>query len=271
VASSRRSSKRTGRSSGGIGSVKKAEEQQKRRAAARDRKWLKLEDGDEVVARLFPLEEFWKDGFVHRVKMDMKNGKSFFVDVMCLDQDGKGIPCPGCKDEIQRRFKFWVPVIVRDYEDDSGKVADTVMIWASGITIAKRLNKMEERHSLAKRDIVIARSGSTKDDTEYDIDWEDEEDIPYSAKDKKLMEAAPDLKRYTQIRDYDDFYKSLDDDSDGDGNTEASSRRQGNPFSKKKQRKEESDNGDAPTMRRRRSSSRSSSSDSKPTVRRRSR
>ncbi len=263
MASTRRSSRRTGRSGGGIGSVNKAEEQQKKRAASRDRKWMKLEDGDEVIARLFPPEEFWKDGWVHRVKMDSKTGWSGYVDIMCLDQDDKGVPCPGCKDELQRRFKFWTPVIVRDYEGEDGKVADTVMIWSGGITVAKRLNKMAERHDLAKRDIVVARSGSTKDDTEYDIDWEDEEDIPYSAKDKKLLEQAPDLKRYTQQREYDDFYKPLGDDSDGD--TEANSRRQGNPFSRKKQSEES--NGDKPTTRRRKGSS----SASKPTVRRRQR
>src|SRR3954469_9591821 len=54
----RRSAKRSGRSSSGnLGRVKKAEEQQKKRAASRDRKWLKLDDGDEAIVRLFPSEE----------------------------------------------------------------------------------------------------------------------------------------------------------------------------------------------------------------------
>jgi hypothetical protein len=266
----RRSSKRSGRSSSGnLGHVKKAEEQAKKRAAARDRKWLKMEDGDEVIVRLFPSEEFWKDGYVHRVPMELKGGKKIYADIMCLDQDEEGVPCPGCKDEIQRRFKFWTPVIVRDWEGDDGKVADVVMIWSSGITIAKRLDKMLGKHDLAKRDIVVARSGSTKDDTEYDIDWEDEEDIPYSASDKKLLEQAPDLTRYTRIPEYDDFYTPLDErDSDGKSDGEQSLKR--NPFSKKKSSSND-DDGEDPKKRRRsvRSSSSSKSSSKKPTIRRR--
>lgn len=237
--------------------MSKAEQQQKKRAAARDRKWLKLEDGDEAIVRLFPTEEFFKDGFVHRVPMELKGGKKIYPDIMCLDQDDDGTPCPGCKDELQRRYKFWAPVIARDWEDD-GKTADTVMIWSGGITIGKRLNKMAERHDLSKRDIVVARSGSTKDDTEYDVDWEDEEDVPYSSKDKKLLENAPDLTRYTTIPEYDDFYKPLDDkDNDDDGG--ASSRKKGNPFNKKK-KSDDDDDDDKPKAGRRRSSSRSSSS-----------
>jgi hypothetical protein len=251
----RRSSRRSGRSSGSLGHVAKAEKQQKARAAARERKWLKLEDGDEVVVRLFPSEEFFKDGFVHRVTMEVKGGRTIYPDIMCLDQDDDGEPCPGCKDELQRRYKFWVPVIVRDGEDEN---KDAVMVWSGGITIAKRLNKMASRHDLSKRDIVVARSGSTKDDTEYDIDWEDDEDNPYSSDDKKLMEQAPDLTRYTKIPEYDDFYKPLGDGDGDGGDVGEQSRQRGNPFLKRKKTDTDDDNGDRPKSRRRSSASKTS-------------
>ncbi len=262
----RRSSRRSARSSagGGLGHVKKAEQQQKKRAAARDRKWLKLDDGDVVIVRLFPTEEFFKDGFVHRTPMEHpKTGKKMYPDIMCLDQDEDGTPCPGCKDELQRRYKFWTPVIVRDYEDENGKTADMVAVWSGGITIAKRLEKMQSKHKLDKRDIEVERSGSTKDDTEYSIEWSDEEDVPYSSKDKKLMENAPDLTRYTRIPEFDDFYKPLGDQGEDESDIGEKAVKR-NPFSKKKGNKaSEDDEDDKP----RRSSARSGSS--RPTVRRR--
>lgn len=274
MAISRRSSKRSAQSNGGgIGRVDKAEKQAKARAASRDKKWLHLGDGDEVVLRMFPPDEFFKDGHVHRVPMEGKGGKKFYPDIMCLDQDETGEPCPGCKDDLQRRYKFWVPVIVRDYQEDTdSKAADTVVIWSGGITIAKQLNKLAKKRDLTKRDLVVSRSGSGKDDTEYDIDWEDEEDIPYSAKDKKLMEGAPDLKRYTEIREFDDFYKSFsdsDDDSDEDVATKA---RKQNPFGKKKKSSVSDDDEDDKPVKRRsasRSSARSASVKKKPIVRKR--
>lgn len=277
MAISRRSSKRSARSGGGgIGKVAKAEEQQKRRRSAGDTKWLKLEDGDEVILRGFPPNEFFKDGFTHRTPIEVK-GKTYHVDKMCLDQDDDGTPCPGCKDELQRRYKFWWPVIVRDYveNEDSDKAADTVVVWSGGITVAKLLNKLAKKRDLSKRDLVVSRSGSTKDDTEYDVDWEDEEDIPYSSKDKKLLEKVPDLKRYTQIPEFDDFYKGFGDDDD-DSNEEVGKRaRKQNPFGSKKKKSSDDDDDDKPVTRRRsasRSSSRSASSKKKtssPTVRKR--
>lgn len=278
MAISRRSSKRSARSGGGgIGRVAKAEEQSKRRRAAGDIKWLKLDDGDEVIVRGFPPDEFFKDGFTHRTPIEVK-GKTYYVDKMCLDQDDDGTPCPGCKDELQRRYKFWWPVIARDYaENDDDKAADTVVVWSGGITVAKMLNKLARKRDLSKRDLVVSRSGSTKDDTEYDIDWEDDEDVPYSTKDKKLLEKAPDLKRYTQIPEFDDFYKGFGDDDDEDSNEEVGKRaRNQNPFGKKKKSSDDDDGEEQKTTRRRSASRRSSrnasskkSVSSRPAVRKR--
>lgn len=258
MATGRRSSKRRASASGGgLGNVRKAEEQNKRRAEARNKRWLKLDDGDVAVIRGFPAEYF-KDGYVHRVVMDhpSEKGKKIYPDVMCLDQDEKGTPCPGCKDELQRRYKFWYPVIVRDMEGDDGKEKDAVAIWSGGITIAKLLNKKADKHKLHLRDLEVERSGSTKDNTEYSVEWDDEEDVPLTSAEKKLMEAVPDLSRYTKIKEYNDFYK-LDRDNDDDDDSGAASVKRGNPFSKKK-KADDAEDDDAPKARRRSSTRRGS-------------
>lgn len=260
--SSRRSSKST---SGGLGRIDKAIESQKKRAAQRDKKWIKWEDGDTYVIRVLDVDDDFKDGFVHRVPME-NDGKKYYLDVMCLDQDEKGVPCPGCKDDLQRRYKFWTNVIVRDYEDEKGNEADTVCIWSSGITVAKLLLKKHARYGLQNRDIEVERTGSTKDDTEYSIEWADDEDTPLTKEDKKLAEKRFDLARYVRAPDYDDFYKHPKDRGDSDDGEIGEQATKRNPFSKKKT---DDDEGDKPktTTRRRRSSS----STSKPNVRRRSR
>lgn len=203
------------RRSGGLGRVSEAASRQKGK-----RKWLKLDDGDVVVVRVLDTGEDFKDAYVHRVQMERDDGSTYYADVPCLDQDEKGKPCPGCKDDIDRRYKFWCNVIVRDWEDeDTGKVSDALMIWGSGITIAKRLDKLEARHGLANRDIEVERQGSTMKNTKYEIEWATDENVPLSDEDKKLAEDKSDLTRYVKPPEFDDFYtppgeRNKDDEDD---------------------------------------------------------
>lgn len=173
----------------------------------KDREWLKIQDGETVVLRVLDTGEDFLDAYVHRVPVQGEKG-TYYLDVPCLDQDDKGIPCPGCKDDLPKRYKFWVNVIVRDVEDDKGKAKDKLMIWGQGITIAKRLNKMHQKHGLDNRDIEVEREGSTKDDTSYNIDWADEEDTELTADDEKIAKQRFNLTRYATPPEFDDFYKN---------------------------------------------------------------
>jgi hypothetical protein len=195
------------KTSGGLGRVKQAVKRAAEKKEAMSHRWLRLEDGDSVVARVLDVGENFRDAYTHRTPMQGKNG-TYHADVPCLDQDEDGTPCPGCKKELRRSYKFWTNVLVRDWEDDEGKTADRIMIWSGGITIARRLNKMHERHGLHNRDIVIEREGSTKDDTKYDIDWADDSNTPLSEEDEVLAKNRHDIERYVKIPDYDDFFKS---------------------------------------------------------------
>jgi hypothetical protein len=191
-------SQRRERRSGGLGRVAEAAGKQKGIL------WLKLDDGDEVQLRVIASQ--FKDAYTHRVPITVEDDKGrsreYMSDVACLDQDDEGIPCPGCKDGIDKRYKFWVPVIVREWEaEDTGKVADTLMVWSQGVTVGKKLDKLNAKRGLELRDVVLEREGSKMNDTRYDLSW--------TENDKRLLEKVPDLKRYYEPPEYDDFYKSM--------------------------------------------------------------
>lgn len=195
-----------------LGNVSAASKRADEKRAASRTRWLSLSDGDQIVVRVLDVGTDFKDGYVHRTPVvftdDSGKSRKIDVDVMCLDQDEEGIPCPGCKDNLDRRYKFWTNVIVRDWEDpETGETKDTLMIWSGGITIARKLGKMDAKHGLRNRDIEIEREGSTFNNTKYDVDWADDENTPLSANDKKLEKGKYDLTRYVTIPDFDDFYK----------------------------------------------------------------
>jgi hypothetical protein len=217
-------------SSGGLGRVAQAAAKQKG-----DKLWVSIDDGDRAVLRVVDVDSDFKDVFVHRVPFERENGSVYHIDVPCLDQDEEGVPCPGCKDGIERRYKFYTNVIWRDYKDpDGGRAAkpkDVLAIYSGGITVAKALNKKHQRYGLQNRDIVVEREG-VKKNTKYDVDWADDENTPLTPADKKLIEGKFDFKRYIEPPDYDDFYTppgERDNNSDGDPDYEESTRRQ-SPF-----------------------------------------
>jgi len=238
--------------------------------------WVKVPDGESTIVRVIDVGDEFRDGFVHPVEFDRKGGKSFTRDVMCLDQNDDGTPCPGCRDDLDRRYKFWARVIEREAEktNDSGKVIgyeDQVKILSSGKRLVTALNKKHKKRDLSLRDIEIEREG-TGWDTDYTVEWVDEEDNPMSKDDLKLVEESDiDLDRYTTVPDFDDFYELPDRDNDDDDVGEKSKRR-GSPFGEKKTRSssvrsrkdkdDDNDDDEDERPRRRRTSGRKPSSGS---------
>lgn len=238
-------------------------------AAARQKgktQWLRLDDGDEFTVRVVDVGEDFKDGYVHRVPMEKEDGERYYADVPCLDQDDKGIPCPGCKDDLQRRYKFWANVIVRDWEDESGNVADTMMVWSGGITVAKRLDKLDARFGLINRDVDVEREGKKKNDTKYEVEPSTDENEPLSDEDKELIANKKfDTTRYWTPPAFDDFYvppgeRDRDDDDD-DEDVGSRSVKRGSAF---KRRSKSSDDDEKPrTASRRRKPAEKKSSGTK--------
>lgn len=279
------SKRRRKKSGGSLGRVAEAAAKQGKGKA----QFLKLDDGEVAVVRVLDTGDDFEDCYCHRVQMEREDGSSYYADVPCLDQDEKGLPCPGCKEDLRRSYKFWTNVIVRGDEDADEKEAqkDRIMIWSSGITIAKRLDKLDARHGLENRDIEVEREGSTMKNTKYEIEWATDENEPLTDEDLELAKQKYDLKRYSKIPEFDDFFvppgqrEGNDDDDPG----EASLKR-GSGFKARKRKGKSDDDDDEPkrtTTRRRKSStsskpalkgfggkeSSSKSSSTKTTVRRR--
>lgn len=202
---------------GGLGRVAEAASKQRG-----DKIWVNVDDGESQVLRVVDVDDEFKDVYVHRVPFERDNGSVYHIDVPCLDQEENGTPCPGCADDIERRYKFYANVIWRDYKDpDAGKAAkpkDVLAIWTGGITIAKKLNKLHQRRGLQNRDILVERDG-VKKNTRYDVEWNDESNTALSSDDKKLIANKYDFKRYITPPEFDDFYtppNERDKDSDED-------------------------------------------------------
>jgi hypothetical protein len=125
---------------------------------------------------------------------------------------------------------------------------------------------MDGKYGLRNRDIEVEREGSTKDDTEYHIDWADEENVPLTDEDKALAEKKNDLSRYIKAPAFDDFFKppgerNKDDESNKEIGEKAINR---NTFADRKKKKTKSDDDERPTRK-------SRSNSGGVTVRRRSR
>lgn len=230
------SSRRTGTTLGKLG-----EEAATRK---RGKEWLSIGEGETAIMRVLP--DTFEEVYVHRTPIDVEQevkvkGKTKtkvvtkHYDQACLDQDEDGTPCPGCADDVERRYKFYVWTIVRDVEPEGGgKAADKLMLWSGGVKLFKELNKKHKSRGLQNRDIEVSREG-TGFDTEYEVEWSDEENVPMSANDKKLAEKVESLDYYTTPPDFDEFYTppSERERDDDDKDVGEKSLRRGSPLAKR--------------------------------------
>lgn len=251
----------------GGGSVDKHLARPKKRRQGR---FVNVGDGNTIVVRAIDTESYFKDGWVHPVPFERKDGSTYTMDVRCLDPDDEGEPCPGCRDDLERRYKFWLLVIVRDApkENKAGKVIgeeDQVRILSGANRLVKALNQKHKRRNLDRRDVEISQQGE-QFEVQYEVEWATDEDVALTRADKKLIEEADDtieaFERYTSIPSEDDFYEppGFDNDDDEEDVGERSLRR-GGVFDREKKKgstarrrssntdEEDDDNGDRPARR----------------------
>jgi hypothetical protein len=224
----------------GGGSVDKHLARPKKRRASR---FVSIGDGNTIVVRAFNTQDYFKDGWVHPVTFERKDGSTYTMDVRCLDPDDEGEPCPGCRDDLDRRYKFWMLVIARQLpkENKSGKVIgeeDQVRILSGANRLVKALNQKHKRRDLARRDVEISQDGDGFD-VQYEVEWATDEDVPLTRADNKLIEEAEDIieafERYTSIPDEDDFYEPPSGDSDDDDEDVGErSKRRGSVFARER-------------------------------------
>lgn len=204
---------------------------------------LKLpNDGDTAVIRILEQGEevfgYWYHNFSH---IDKVNG--WRTNFPCLDQDDEGVPCPGCREGLPRKFRGLFNVIWRNgpkfKRDDDGRAVkdksgdlvvegyeDQVAVWETGPEVFKTLgNKDVKYKGLASRDLEVTREG-LKLDTKYQIEPADLDAgvTKLSAADKKLVESSRyDLEAVAQFVDADAANKIITnygtDEAEDDENT----------------------------------------------------
>jgi hypothetical protein len=231
-----------------------------------------------------PVGGMFRIGYIHQVEFEIevedrkRKGKMKTItirrDRWCLDQKEEGEPCPGCKDELDRRLKFWLPVIEREAPivTDAGKVTgykDRVALLSGGARLLAAINRVHKKKGLNNQDVELSKSGEGFN-VQYAADALARTSL--SADDKQLIkdfDAEKKLDRYTEIYDFDHFYDlpgEKDDDEDDDADPGEKSRRRGSSFgprpgkgrSSAKQDDtddDDDDDDDAPPPRRRRSGS----------------
>src|SRR3954462_10392823 len=268
--------------------------QSEKRAAGRT-SWVKVSDDEDepTIVRAYdvtpptmdkdgnPTGGMFRIGYIHQVEFDIdvedrnKRGKRKTItirrDRWCLDQNEEGNPCPGCKDELDRRLKFWLPVIERDAPivTDAGKITgykDRVALLSGGSRLLAVLNRIQKKKGLVNQDVELSKTGEN-----FNVQYAGEalKRSPLSADDKKLIkdfDAVKKLDRYTEVKDFDSFYDVPGEEHDEDDATEdpgEKSRKRGSSFgvrpSKSKGRAkprddDDEEDDDAPPPRRRRSS-----------------
>jgi len=267
--------------------------QSEKREAGRT-SWVKVSDVEDepTVIRAYdvtppekdrdgnPVGGMFRVGYIHQVEWDKevddrkRRGKRKTItirrDRWCLDQDEKGEPCPGCKDELERRMKFWIPVIEREAPiiTEAGKITgykDRIALLSGGSRLLAVLNRIQKKKGLVNQDVELTKSGEG-----YNVQYQGEalDRTPLSAADKKLIkgfDATKKLDRYTEIHDFDSFYdmpgEEHDEEEDDAADPGEKSRRRGSAFgprpgkgrSTRSKPDDDDDDDDAPPPRRRRS------------------
>jgi hypothetical protein len=170
---------------------------------------------------------------MHEVPVE---GRQWGRDVPCVDQERDGTPCPGCEQDLPRRFKGFINVIWDDApvfkRDKDGKlVKDStgdpvvlghkpqVALWSSGIRLFEELDEINANYKgLTSRRFKVKRKGSGFD-TKYVIVPEDIDSgrQEFSEEEKKLAEGKYDLTPYVKAPTYDEFEKDASGQRQGGG------------------------------------------------------
>jgi len=211
----------------GFGGVREAsaEVEARRSSGGPGALWFRLKSGDETVVRFLEQDDdiFWCH--VHEVPVpDRAWGK----EVPCLDQEKDGTPCPGCEQDLPRKFKGYINVIWEDapifkrnnegrvVKDSTGDLVITgrkpqVAVWSSGIRLFEELAEIDGNYSgLMSRRFKVKRKGE-KLDTKYHITPEDVNSGPQdmTEEEQKLAAEKFDLNEFVKPGTYQDFLKAM--------------------------------------------------------------
>jgi hypothetical protein len=195
--------------------------------------WFRLDPDEEAIVRFLEQGEdiYWC--YMHEVPVE---GRSFGRDVVCINQEEDGTPCPGCEQGLPRRFKGFInliwdkaPVFKKDSEGKFEKGSDNkpiiigykpqVAVWGSGIRVFEELEETDSSYrGLRSRRFKIKRKG-TGLNTKYsikpaDIDSGAQE---FDSQEKELEKGKYNLAEFVKPGTYQEFQKELGKSGAGSG------------------------------------------------------
>lgn len=193
--------------------------------------YFKIDGGTYAIVRFLEQGSDLVFADVHRIPVI---GRTMPMDLICLDNNDDGTPCPGCQHEVpkvaRRVTKGYMNLIWRDgpvYErnefgspkkDSAGKPiiigrADGVFLWkCSGDVFTDIVAKDSAFKGLSSRDCKITRVGSGMNDTKYSIDPADIDagPQPMTIADRALAaEKSYNLAEITTPLSYQDFVLAM--------------------------------------------------------------
>lgn len=211
----------------GAEGFRRKQEQKAANAAASDygprADFFSVKDGQKAIVRFLEQGDQIVYADSHRIPVA---GSRYPRDMICLDQDGDGTPCPACQSETdtvrRRSTKGFINVIWREgpvYErndygspkkDANGNAiitgrADGVFLWKCSATVLEMLFTKDAKYKgLMSRDFEVSRTGSTMQNTKYAIDPADVDGgpQPLTVADQMLVEKKYDLAEFTRPLDY---------------------------------------------------------------------
>lgn len=181
-----------------------------------------LEEGDEQLT--------FAD--IHRVPVQGKRGR-YFRDFICLDTNDDGTPCPACQhpdpETSKRTTRGFLNLIWREgpiFQRDENKRMvmgpdkkpiiigreDQIAIWKCSWTVFSLARTKDAKyHGLKSRDWEITRTGSTMNDTVYNIEPADPDagPQPMTIADMSLAEGKYDLAKMTRPLAFDELSQVL--------------------------------------------------------------
>lgn len=187
------------------------------------RKYLRLpNDGDTAQVRFLESGDEVQGGWYHQTNPDERFRYGRLIP--CIDQDPEtaervGKDCPGCDDNLKRKFQGVINLIWRDApvyaEDDDGKpdydnivgYEDQVVLWQQGIVTFEELQIQDETYGLDSRDFLIRRRG-TKLNTKYSVNPVDGGPKDLTKADKELAAGKYDLNEITEPPSYENWGKT---------------------------------------------------------------
>lgn len=221
-------------------------------------KYFGVEDGQTARLRFLEQGENLTYALTHRVR----NSYGGYSDIICLDQEDEGTPCPACMSDSldirKRNTKGFLNVLWRGTDESSYARAplyklsdkgyaekdpntkkkiiigfeDGVFLWKCSKTVWEMIIDKEKAYKgIMSRDFIISRKGAQKEDTKYAIEQAviDGGPEPMTVVDQNLAQGKFDVVKLTTPGTFEEMQALLAGAPTGQGGPQPTFSREAQP------------------------------------------